>query len=315
MNRTERLNVMNGGFAPIALFIFRRPVHTRRMIEHLKQCEGFEDSPIYVFCEGPRSESEVATVKETRRVAKDLLGDHAVYIEREWNLGLAKSIEDGISRLCNEFGKVIVIEDDLLVAPGFLTFLNAALDKYGDDQRVMQIGGHMFDVPELKEEREALFLPMTSSWGWATWKRAWDHFDMAATGWENRLQSLSDRKRFNLDGYANQKRMLEKQMRGELDTWDIQWYYAVFVRGGFGVYPPRTLVHNLGMDGSGSHGHIAESMYQAALPESLEFTLPDRVSVSRHKRAVYRAIWRFRFISRVNRVAVAVRQLLQIRRS
>ena len=97
-------------------------------------------------------------------------------IEAVENRGLAASIAASASQLCDEFGRVIVIEDDLLVSPAVLTWFNSALDKYADDSRIWQISAHQFDVPDFLARDEALFLHLTTSWGWATWKRAWDHY-------------------------------------------------------------------------------------------------------------------------------------------
>lgn len=241
-------------FAPIALFIFNRPDHLRRTLTALRLCRGFEASPIHVFADGPKREDQRAAVEAARAVAREMLGDRAVYHFAEANKGLARSVIGGVGMLTESHGRVVVVEDDLELAPGFLEFLNAGLDRYADDDGVMQISGHMFEVPAFAERREAVILPITTTWGWATWARAWRHFDPAATGWEAMRRDAALRRRFNLDGVYDYFTMMERQARGTVDSWGIRWYWSVFRRGGTTVFPPRSLVENKGFDGAGSHG-------------------------------------------------------------
>jgi hypothetical protein len=240
--------------APVVIFCYRRPGHLRNALVSLMLCEGFAESSIIVYGDGPRNYDEVTAVEETRAVAKALLGDRAEYYFRDRNAGLAKSVIEGVSDVVSRFGRAIVIEDDLELAPGFLTYMNRALERFADDDRVWQISGYMFDVPEFRTRSQAIFLPMTVSWGWATWKRAWDQFDTMATGWESLDSDPSLLRRFNLEGAYNYSTMLKRQMSGQLDSWAIRWYWTVFREGGLVLFPPNMLARNHGLDGSGSHG-------------------------------------------------------------
>lgn len=245
---------MNTTLAPVALFIFNRPEHLRRTIESLKRCDGFTESPIVVFGDGARGEYDISAVEATRHIAQGLLGDRAEYRLSDSNKGLANSIIDGVELLLARHGRVIVVEDDLLLAPSFLRFLNEGLDHYADDERVYQVSGHMFEVRDFVQRREALLLPMTTTWGWATWARAWQYFDPTATGWESLGQDHALRKRFNLNGSYDYTQMLQWQMSRQRQSWGIRWYWSVFMRGGLSCFPPRSLVANMGMDGTGTHG-------------------------------------------------------------
>lgn len=240
--------------APVIVFCYRRPAHLRNTLLSLMRCDGFAQSPVIVYGDGPRNAEEVAVVEETRAIAEDLLGDRAEYHFREKNTGLARSVIEGVDDVMARFGRAIVIEDDLELAPGFLTYMNSALERFADDERVWQVSGYMFDVPEFKSRSQAFFLPMTVSWGWATWKRAWDQFDLSAAGWKEIDMNPSCRRRFNLGGAYDYATMLRRQMSGQLDSWAIRWYWSVFRAGGLAVFPPTTLVRNHGFDGSGSHG-------------------------------------------------------------
>jgi hypothetical protein len=292
-------------WAPIALFIFRRPEHTRRTILSLQDCEGFADSQVYVFADGPRQPGDVAAVHAARFEARRLLGEKAVFVERAENLGVDESIIAGATQLCDQYGKVVVIEDDLVFSPNFLKFLNLGLHRYEHEPRVMQVCGYMFDVPQFQQRNEAIFLPMTSSLGWATWKRAWDHFDPEATGWRARLDNVAEAKRFDLDGQFRYARMLSHHMRSTTPAWDIRWYYTVFSRDGLAMFPPRTLVLHTGFDGTGTHDRFAMPVHQAQLDMRATFELPDQVAEEPDKGLVFEAVANFR-PSSILRKSVAV---------
>ncbi len=252
------------GLAPVVIFAYRRAAHLRNTLESLMRCEGFAQSPVIVYGDGPRNAEEVAAVEETRATAKALLGDRAEYRFSEANQGLARSVIAGVGEVVARFGRVIVVEDDLELAPAFLAYMNRALDRYADDAAVYQVSGYMFDVPELKARPEAVFLPLTVSWGWATWKRAWDEFDPLAAGWQQLASDRALRRRFNLDGAYDYATMLERQMSGQRDSWAIRWYWTVFKANGLVLFPPVTLVNNHGFDGSGSHGRGLLRRFSAA---------------------------------------------------
>jgi len=221
----------------------------------LKRCRELAASPLYIFCDAAKTPEVAAAVAATRRVAHELAPD-ARFVEREHNLGLSRSIIDGATRLVEEYGRVIVVEDDLEVSPGFLRFMNRALDRYRDDDAVMSVAGYQFPLdPPLDAPSVMLGLP--SSWGWATWQRAWRHFDPAAPGYAELQRDPVLRRKFDLDGAYPYYAMLERQQRGEIDSWAIRWYLSIFMRSGLSVFPGRTLVRNTGFDGSGTHGSAA----------------------------------------------------------
>jgi hypothetical protein len=286
------MNRQSAPWAPVAVFIYKRPEHARRAIASLQACEGADSSPIYVFADGPRTDTEATAVMATRAVAHELLGSRAVFVEQDHNRGLADSIIAGVTDLCDRYGAVITVEEDLVLSRSFLRFLNHGLQAYSGDAQVMQISGHIVDVPALEHQREALFLPMTTSWGWATWKRAWDLFDPLSTGWHERLGDRAAARRFNLGGHYDYRRMLQRQMAGEIDSWAIRWYYSVFARHGLALFPPRSLVRYDGFDGSGTHGRFSRRASVGTPVVSGEWLMPGRVTESPAKGAVFEAIAR-----------------------
>ncbi|MEM8749323.1 MAG: hypothetical protein AAGF28_03430, partial [Pseudomonadota bacterium] len=226
--------------APVAVFAFNRPDHLRRTLQTLMDCTGADRSPITVFCDGPRSDAEKDAVAATRQTARDLLGNATDIREAATNQGLARSIIGGVSELVERDGRAIVIEDDLDLAPCFIEYMNAALNRYADTESVFQISGHMFDVPAFSDRTEAIFLPFTTTWGWATWDRAWTHFDPEARGWERLNSDRALRSRFNLNGTYDYTALMKMQMAGKSNSWGIRWYWSVFEQNGLVLFPPKS---------------------------------------------------------------------------
>jgi hypothetical protein len=266
-------------FAPIALFAYNRPTHIRHTVESLLANEMAAGVDLYIFSDGPKNPAQEPAVADVRRYAGTVSGFRSVnLIERSSNLGLANSIIDGTTRLAKEFGRVIVLEDDLVVSPHFLRYMNRALENFQDDESAMQISGYMFPN-DVAAEADAFFMPFTTSWGWATWERAWQHFDPAMRGFDALVRNRQLRDSFNLDGAYDYFDMLERQRRGGIDSWAIRWYLSVFMRGGLTLYPARTLVRNIGFDGSGTHCIDADIEQASVQPDFRVENFPSRVQL------------------------------------
>jgi GT2 family glycosyltransferase len=177
---------------------------------------------------------------------------HGKILERDLNLGLSRSIVAGVSELTEEYGRVIVIEDDFLVSPWFLDYMITALDRYADQAQVYQISGYMFPVEHARKP-DAFFLPLTTTWGWGTWDRAWKIFDWDATGAIESLRDPDLRRQFELDGSYPYASMLEQRLRNENDSWGILFLWAVFNVGGLVLHPRESLIWVGGFDRSGTH--------------------------------------------------------------
>lgn len=243
---------MSAPSAPIAIFVYRRPVHTLRLLESLLANPGAVDATIVVFSDAPRREEDRAAVEETRRVVRAAPFRAMTLVEREENLGLARSIIDGVTRLCREHGRVIVLEDDLVLSPTFLAYMNEALERYAEVPNVYGVSGFMYGAKP-RRDVDAAFLPIIHSWGWATWERAWRAFDPDATGFEALRADAALRRRFDLDGTYYYFDMLQAQREGRNDSWAIRWYLSVFLRGGLTLFPVRSLVENRGFGDGGEH--------------------------------------------------------------
>ena len=238
--------------APILLFVYNRPEHTRRCVESLLRNALAKDSPLIVCSDAPRDESVADRVGEVRRYIRSITGFRSIRIvERDSNWGLARSIIDGVTKTLGEFGRVIVIEDDLVVAPYFLQFMNDALEAYKDADRVGHIQGCDFvREPSLPE---AFLIKWTGSWGWATWERAWKHFNPDGKALLSELERRHLTKAFDFNGNYPYTRMLRRQIEGKNNSWAIRWNASLFLDDMLSLNVGRSLVQNTGFDGSGTN--------------------------------------------------------------
>lgn len=244
--------------APIVLFVYNRPEHTRQTVWALQKNELAEKSELFVFSDGPKdndnSRSEVFRVREYLRKIKGFKNINIV--ENQENLGLANSIIAGVSEIVNKYGKIIVLEDDLLTASSFLKFMNESLLFYKDIPKIFSITGYNLPSRVMKIPRsyshDVYFNPRAHSWGWATWKNRWEKADWEVSRYKEFILNKGAIKKFNLGG-SDLSRMLSLQMAGEIDSWAIRWCFTHFLEDAYSVYPIQSLVNNIGFDGSGVH--------------------------------------------------------------
>lgn len=269
---------------PIALFLYNRPAHTQLVLESLSQCRRIDECIVRIYCDGPKRPGDAERVAETRAIAREWAPRlNAEIIERDTNLGLARSIVEGVSELCYSRGRVIVVEDDFLLSPFFVDYMLTSLDRYATETDIYQISGYMFPIRHATEP-DAFFLPLTTTWGWATWSRAWKVFDWNASQAEELLRDPEVRRRFNLNNAYPYSEMLERRLKDENDSWGILFWWAVFKTGGLVLHPRKSLVWNGGFDQSGTH--CGDQAWSAQSLSELkddswtrEFQFPDTLAV------------------------------------
>jgi len=237
--------------APVLLFTYNRPTHTRQTLEALLRNELSRESELFVFSDGYKNETDKEQVIQVRRVIHAIEGFRKVYItEQPQNVGLAKNVIDGVTRMINVYGKVIVLEDDLLTSPQFLTFMNEALEMFADEDKIGHIHGFCFPLPDMPD---AFLIKWAGSWGWATWQRAWQQFNPDGEALLAELKRRKLQKEFDFNGNYPFTRMLKKQVRGENDSWAIRWNASLFLNDILSLNAGKSLVQNIGFDGSGRH--------------------------------------------------------------
>lgn len=293
--------------APIALFVFNRPDHTLQTLDRLKKNELAAESELFIFSDGPRSPKDETGVNQVRIIARQVNGFKNVkVIEREYNMGLAKSIINGVSELVDIYGRVIVFEDDLISSPYILKYFNDALGRYQDDKKVMHISSYIFPLGNT-DLPETFFFRAAFSWGWATWARAWKNFEPDI----DKLIAQFDNEKiqqFSIEGTMNFWKQMQDFKAGKNNSWAIRWYASIFLTGGLTLNPSRSLVHNIGHDGSGTHSNI-ESIYGTQVTQSPVTYFPD---VLEENQNAYEAIKYFlsnRKGSMLQRISRRVNQL------
>jgi hypothetical protein len=237
---------------PVAVFGYKRPEHLRQVLNSLRANAEASRTEVHLFLDGPKTAQEEQLVDEVRRVARAAHGFGSIHlVERERNLGLSGSIVDGVGKLCDEFGAAVVLEDDVAVSPFFLDYVNRALTKYREDERVVSVGCYMFPVSQPLPE--SFFLRITDCWGWAVWKRSWDLYEPDGVKLLREIESRRLVHEFDFEGTYPYTRMLANQVAGKNDSWAVRWYAQAFLRNGLTLYPGRSVTHNIGMDATGTH--------------------------------------------------------------
>lgn len=255
--------------APILLFVYNRPLHVRRSIESLLANELAKDSELYIFSDAAKDETAQPNVNEVRQFIQSIKGFKEIhYVERTENWGLARNIIDGVTTLVNQYGRVIVLEDDLIVAPYFLQFMNDALETYKDEENVCHIQACDFTKDPILPD--TFLIKWTGSWGWATWKRAWKLFNPNG---QELLDELIRRKltyRFDFNGKYGYTRMLRNQIKGKNNSWAIRWNASLFLADKLSLNVGKSLIQNEGFDGSGTNcgsGNLYDSdLWMEPLP-------------------------------------------------
>jgi len=241
-------------WAPIVLFTYNRPGHTRRALEALAGNDGASESDLIVYSDGPKTAADAESVREVREYLSTVNGFRSVRVtEREANFGLASSVLTGVTEVLGRTPSVVVMEDDLLTSRNFLSFVNAALATYEPRSEIFSVTGYNYPLRIPSSYREDAYLSYrSSSWGWGTWADRWSQVDWALSDYSQFVRDPQAQELFARGG-DDLQRMLEMQMAGELDSWSIRFDYAHYKHDAFCVHPVVSKVQNFGFDGSGVH--------------------------------------------------------------
>jgi len=279
--------------APIALFVYKRPDHLANTVEHLRLNEMADCTDLIVFSDAPANVADVEGVNRVRAYCHSIKGFQTIkLIERKENFGLRRSIIEGVSQIAQEYGRVIVMEDDVLTAPSFLRFMNRALEFYERFDTVACIGGFTPAPVTLQAKDDpngTFFHYRVCSWGWATWLNRWCKADWEPQGWEQRLNDPEFMKLL-VRGGTGMPRMFRASMEQNNQSWMARWYYNCTIHGMVSVYPVQSLTKTIGHDGSGVHfsrpnPHVCQK-YVTSLPtnrdQQFNYLLPVAVNEKMH---------------------------------
>lgn len=273
---------MKDTLAPIVLFVYNRPVHTRFALQALQKNFLASESKLFVFCDGPKNNSSNEAKKnidEVREVVKSAkwCGEVEI-IESVSNKGLGPSVREGVSNIVEEYGKVIVLEDDLITSPAFLTYMNKALAYYSHRKAVFSISGYNLPPRKMKTPidypYDVFACLRNASWGWATWDDRWKQIDWDTKAYTDMLQNPFMKKAFNRGG-DDVFGLLDGLKTGKLNIWSIQFTLAHFANHAVTISPLVSYVDNLGLDGSGENCGTSEALRVENLNQKTDLNFLD----------------------------------------
>ena len=240
--------------APICLFTYNRPDETYQTVEALKRNSLAASSQLFIFIDSPKNETNTDKVNRVRQYVKTIDGFKTVEIfESSINNGLANSIIDGVTLIIKKYGRVIVLEDDMISSPNFLDFMNQALNFYQYNNKIFSISGYTMDLPSLIKNKKDYYLSYrASSWGWATWLDRWLYIDWSANEYKSFKWNLMKQFTF-MRGGSDLPYMLMKQMNGKIDSWAIRWAFHQFINDQLTIYPTESKIYNIGLGDNSTH--------------------------------------------------------------
>lgn len=271
-------------FAPIILFAFNRSDALRNTVQSLLQNKEAKVSDLYVFVDGPRSNKpgEEIKIKEVQKYVESIEGFRSLhYTFSEKNKGLGDSIIAGVSQIINQYGKAIVLEDDLVFARNFLSYMNQGLDRYAKEEKVFSICGYSnkVKVPS-KYEYDSYFCTRSSSWGWGTWADRWNSVDWELKEWDHYSKMA---KAFNKWGGSDCFKMLDDWKHRRNRSWAIRFCFAQFLQNKVSLFPIVSKVQNEGFDGLGTNcKKWSRFKYEFDHRGEKSFNFPTKIEINKH---------------------------------
>ena len=260
---------MKRNYAPIVCFCYNRPDKIKKVLDALSLCDEAKKTDLIVFSDGARNIADEEKVLSVRKILHKVKGFKKVIIEeRKTNYGLSINLIDGIDRVLKQYDRAIICEDDIIVTPCFLTFMNKALDVYNPIKKIFTISATIpFDAQA--DVNSVVFGEIASCWGWAIWRDRWKLYEKNIEKSFNELRDMELRKRLNIDNRINIAWQIDANYKKERNSWAVYLNYACVKHNKLNVYPPRTIVKNIGQDGSGIHAVCSETIQSQNIDVSL----------------------------------------------
>tara|TARA_B100000768_G_scaffold172192_1_gene180208 strand:+ start:56 stop:961 length:906 start_codon:yes stop_codon:yes gene_type:complete len=242
--------------APIVLFVYNRPNHTKRTIEYLRNNNLANLSELFIFSDSAKNTTDKNKVNEVRSIIKNISGFKKVEIvKRKKNYGLSKNIICGINKIFKTYKSAIILEDDIETSKYFLIFMNKALLKYEKNKNIWHISGWNYPIEQKVKKKikdEIFFWKIMNCWGWATWRNRWKYYkknpNELIKNWNKEKI-----KKFNLEGNYNFWMQVQNNYKKISNTWAIFWMTTIFEKNGYCLNPVSSYVFNSGNDNSGEN--------------------------------------------------------------
>jgi len=243
-----RLNV------PLLFLIFNRPDTTQQVFNEIRKAQPAQ---LFVAADGPRKNqvADYELCKKTREIIRQVDWDCRVFTRfQDENLGCRHAVSSAITWFFSNVEEGIILEDDCIPDQSFFRFCQELLEKYRDDERIMMVSGNNFQFGKRRTNYSYYFSKYFHIWGWATWKRAWNYYDVDMKSWPKikdgrwLIDILKDK---NAEKFW--EKIFENTYRGTINTWDFQWVFSCWIQNGLAILPNVNLVKNIGFDGNATH--------------------------------------------------------------
>jgi hypothetical protein len=295
---------------PVAFLIFNRPEQTQVVFEAIRKAQPAQ---LLVVADGPRADrpGEAALCAKTRAIIDQVDWNCEVLTNfSDVNLGCKHRVSSGLDWVFNTVEAAIILEDDCLPHPTFFQFCQELLDRYWHDQRIMTISGNNFQFGRRRTNDSYYFSRYNHCWGWASWRRAWQFYDIDMKPWTtvkngNWLKDILQQR----DAIANWERRFQAVYDHQIDTWDYQWTFACWIQSGLTILPNVNLVSNIGFGIGASHTNEQSSLANLSI-EAMLFPLQHPNFVIRNAQAdeftqkqIFQASLASRFKSKLRKIS------------
>lgn len=241
-------------FSPIIIFVYNRLHHLDRLFNSLQRNDLFKKSKVLIFSDGPKNQIDKDKIDNVRKLLKKILiPKNSEIIENDVNLGLSRNVIGGLNKTFQIYDRAIILEDDLELSPFFLNYMNDALNLYATSENVASISGYMYPIEPKKFSNNYFFLKLIESWGWGTWKRAWNIFENDSLQLKKKIDEKQLINEFNFESGISYYKMLTDNINGLNDSWAVRWYASTFLKNMNTLFPSKSFVKNIGVDNSGVH--------------------------------------------------------------
>jgi hypothetical protein len=241
-------------FSPIIIFVYNRLHHLDTLFNSLQKNDLFKKSKVIVFSDGAKNQIDKEKIDKVRELLKKrLIPQNSEIIENNVNLGLSRNVIGGLNKTFQIYDRAIILEDDLELSPFFLNYMNDALNLYATSENVASISGYMYPIEPKKFSNNYFFLKLIESWGWGTWKRAWNIFENDSLQLKKKIDEKQLANEFNFESGISYYKMLTDNINGLNDSWAVRWYASTFLKNMNTLFPSKSFVKNIGVDDSGQH--------------------------------------------------------------
>jgi len=295
--------------APITLFVYNRLVHTQKTLKALQKNELSDQSDLIIFSDGPKNYEDLLLVQDVRNYLKTVTGFKSIrIIKRDKNLGLAANIVNGVTDVLAQYDKIIVMEDDIVSSPAYLSFMNQALDFYLDEKKVWHITGWNEPV-KIQDNADVFLWRVMNCWGWATWSNRWQYF-------EKNTQKLIDHyskdmiHHFNLDGFIPYWTQVKLNKEQKINSWAVYWYATIHLHDGLCLNPWQSYIENIGFDGSGTHCGKQDYKIARELCNNFKVIFPSSIEESKKAVKAIKVYFKSRRKNLIQRILNKILQFL-----